>query len=214
MPHYKLTYFNIRARAEPIRIAFAYAGVEYEDIRITKDPAEKEWLPFKKTGKCPFGQIPILEVDGTTLAQARTILRYVAREVGLAPKDSLQLARAEMIIDKLNELENAKVCAILEPDQAKKEQLAKKFHEETLIQGLGELEKLAAANKPNVWFVGDKMSHADIDLFAFLNSYFVGGKLELPSQLQGYTRLSNLYNAVKEEPKIRAWLEKRPPSAI
>ena len=34
MPEYKLTYFNIRARAELARILFALKGVKYEDIRI------------------------------------------------------------------------------------------------------------------------------------------------------------------------------------
>ena len=33
-------------------------------------------------GKFPFRQIPILEVNGKTLAQARAILRYLAREFG------------------------------------------------------------------------------------------------------------------------------------
>ena len=40
MPKYKLTYFPIRGRAESIRILFALAGVEFEDIRV--DP--KEWF--------------------------------------------------------------------------------------------------------------------------------------------------------------------------
>ena len=35
---YKLSYFRSRARAEHARLVFAYAGVDYEDIRI-------DWLP-------------------------------------------------------------------------------------------------------------------------------------------------------------------------
>lgn len=49
MPKYKLTYFDLKARAESIRIAFAYVGVEYEDYRMSWDNKEKEWLPFKKS---------------------------------------------------------------------------------------------------------------------------------------------------------------------
>ena len=39
MSTYKLTYFDIRGKAEIIRLIFAQAGVEYEDIRIGQD----EW---------------------------------------------------------------------------------------------------------------------------------------------------------------------------
>jgi len=34
MSGFKLTYFDVRARAEPIRYLFALAGQEYEDCRV------------------------------------------------------------------------------------------------------------------------------------------------------------------------------------
>lgn len=47
MPQYKLYYFNLRAKAEVIRLIFAEAGVPYEDIRIEKNdwPNIKPSLP-------------------------------------------------------------------------------------------------------------------------------------------------------------------------
>ncbi len=44
MPNYKLTYFNARGRAEPIRLIFAQAQVEYDDNRIE----QPEWPELKK----------------------------------------------------------------------------------------------------------------------------------------------------------------------
>ena len=46
---YKLTYFNLRARAEPTRLVFAYAGVDYEDIRVIYENLAEEWLPMKNS---------------------------------------------------------------------------------------------------------------------------------------------------------------------
>lgn len=40
---YKLIYFNFRARAEPIRLIFAAAGVPYEDFRLDHD----KWDEYK-----------------------------------------------------------------------------------------------------------------------------------------------------------------------
>lgn len=37
MVHYKLTYFNARARAEIIRLIFAVADEKYEDVRLDRE---------------------------------------------------------------------------------------------------------------------------------------------------------------------------------
>ena len=47
MPAFILHYFNIRARAEPVRLAFAAADVKFEDKRYTSE----EWQAFKPS-KC------------------------------------------------------------------------------------------------------------------------------------------------------------------
>jgi hypothetical protein len=45
MPALKLTYFDARGRAETARLVLAYAGVQYEDERLTGGAA----LPIVKT---------------------------------------------------------------------------------------------------------------------------------------------------------------------
>ena len=46
---YTLTYFDLRARAEPTRIVFAYAGVDYEDVRFSWENRAEEWAPLKNS---------------------------------------------------------------------------------------------------------------------------------------------------------------------
>ncbi len=47
MDIYKLTYFNLRGVAEPIRLIFKYANVALEDVQIDC----KKWNDVKK-GEC------------------------------------------------------------------------------------------------------------------------------------------------------------------
>jgi glutathione S-transferase len=98
MPSYKLYYFQLRGRAEAARMAFAYAGVDFEDIRLPG--------PTLMAGRAdgsipaPFNQFPVLEVDGVPIAQSYTILRFVAKLSDLYPKDAIQAAIAESIADQ------------------------------------------------------------------------------------------------------------------
>jgi hypothetical protein len=52
-PKLKLVYFNIKARAEPTRLALHIAGIPFEDVRIEHDA----WPAMKAA--MPFGQIPV-----------------------------------------------------------------------------------------------------------------------------------------------------------
>ncbi|CAD5213124.1 unnamed protein product [Bursaphelenchus okinawaensis] len=91
MPHYKLTYFPVRGLAEPIRLCFHYAGEKFEDYRVPKD-AYGALKPLT-----PYGQLPILEVDGHQLVQSGAILRYVARKFNLIGKNEWETAKADEI---------------------------------------------------------------------------------------------------------------------
>ena len=74
MTQYKLTYFDLRARGEPIRLLFAAAGQEFTDNRVQL----QSWPDLKSS--TPFGQLPFLEIQEngktTTLAQSTTIREF------------------------------------------------------------------------------------------------------------------------------------------
>merc|ERR1712018_677560 len=64
MPKITLHYMDFPFwRAEVARLALHLGKVDFEDHRI-KD--RKAWL---EEGKAPYGQIPVLEVDGKIIAQ-------------------------------------------------------------------------------------------------------------------------------------------------
>ena len=47
MPNYRLTYFNLRARAEPARWIFVYTGQPYVDDRFEGGEKWKDIKPSK-----------------------------------------------------------------------------------------------------------------------------------------------------------------------
>ena len=52
----KVYYFDLFARAEPIRMMLTLAKVPYEDCRMTGQP----WMDLKPT--LEYGQMPVLEL--------------------------------------------------------------------------------------------------------------------------------------------------------
>jgi glutathione S-transferase len=85
MPQLKLSYFDMHGgRGEPARLALAIGGVAFEDHRFTF----AEFADVRKA--TPFGQVPVLYVDGTLVTQSDAILRYAGKLAGLYPTDPLQ----------------------------------------------------------------------------------------------------------------------------
>lgn len=211
MPKYKLTYFPIRGRAESIRILFALAGVEFEDIRV--DP--KEWFTeLKFSGLSPSGNLPVLEVDGAILTQSKVILGYVAKELDLAPEGNFQLAQADMLANVIGDLENMLSAAFNEKDPDRKEKALTTASEEAIPAKCGYFEKFLVANSKHGFLIGDKLTYADIVVFTFLNGYFMKGKAEgIPEQLKEHPTLSAWYELVRTVPKVLQWL-KNPPAGL
>ena len=59
----------------------------------------------------PCGVLPVLEYDGTTIAQSISIARFLAREFNLAGKNRAEEAQADMIVDCVSDVLNSKNCS-------------------------------------------------------------------------------------------------------
>jgi len=202
MSQYKLTYFNLRARAELARLIFAAAGVQYEDIRLER----AQWPELKPT--TPFGQLPLLEVDGVKFCQSTTIGRLLARRFNLAGKTDLDQARADMLIDCYEDTVKPALGFFRETDEGKKAAAKQKFIEEQLPVSLDNLEKLLRENKSGDDFlVGDELTWADLGLLVLIDWLKVFGA---DAEIGKRPKLDALRNRVEAVPKIAEWLAKRP----
>lgn len=51
----------------------------------------------------PFGQMPVLEVDGIRVHQSVAIARYVAKRVGLAGSNDWESLQIDIVVDTFND---------------------------------------------------------------------------------------------------------------
>ncbi|GMR35098.1 hypothetical protein PMAYCL1PPCAC_05293, partial [Pristionchus mayeri] len=100
MPAYKLYYFPVRALGEVLRQVFKLAEVEFEDIRVAGD----QWTEFKD--KTPFGQMPVLEVDGNPLPGSSVSQRFISSSSGLAGKTPFEAAWVDALADQWKDFQN------------------------------------------------------------------------------------------------------------
>ena len=157
MSTYKLHYFNFRGRGESIRLIFVAAGQKFEDVRY--EP--QKWPTHK--AEMPLGQIPVLEFDGVKIPQSMSIARFLGKQFQLAGKDNLEQAKVDAVGDTISDLIVSFVPIRREQDEAKKQELIKKFQAEDLpkhLQNLEVLGKLYGNGGP--FFVGNHLTWVDL----------------------------------------------------
>ena len=66
------------------------------------------WKALKPT--MPWGQLPCLTYNGQKICQSMTICRFLAREIGIAGRNNLEMAQVDEIIDAITDAIDATVC--------------------------------------------------------------------------------------------------------
>ncbi|CAF1246198.1 unnamed protein product [Rotaria sp. Silwood1] len=201
MSTYKLYYFNGRGRGEVARLIFAAAGQKYEDIRYESS----EWPSHKS--EMPLGQMPVLEYNGTKLPQSLSIARFLAKQFQLAGRDNFEQAKVDAVADTIADLLSKYVAVRFEPDEAKKQELTKKFTTEELPKHLQNLEVLGKLyGNGGSFFVANHLTW--VDLFF----YDVGHNiLQLDAKsLDNHPLLKQIRAEVEKQPRIAEYLKNRP----
>ncbi len=157
MTNYKLTYFDFDGgRAEPVRIAFHAAGIEFEDERLS-------FAEFgEMRGNTPFNALPVLEIDGVPVTQSNALSRYIGKMAGLYPEDDLQALYCD---EALGALEDMLHCVVptfgLEGDELKaaREKIVDGWLS-VYVKGLGTL-----LERGGDYFADNRLTMADLKAY-------------------------------------------------
>jgi len=195
----KLYYFNGMGRAEMIRMVLAAAGKKYEDIRLTSE----EWQVKKPS--TPFGQLPMLEIDGKCFSQSKAISIYLAQEFGLYGKNNMDAFTINQVLDLLEDMIQLAIKFFFEKDEAKKTELATAFTEKESVRFFGYFEKMLSESGTG-FFVGSQMTLADIAVYTIHS----GMLKKYMGTLDGAPQVAALVEKVGNDEKIKAWVSSRP----
>ena len=202
LPNIKLTYFNLRARAEPARILLAYAGVSYQDNRLPPPWENIEaWAAQKNS--YPYGCLPMLYWGEEEIAQSVAIARFLATKFGLIGRDNIETAQVDEIICALQDVINAGYAVLHEKDETRKTSLAEKHKDVTIPTVLTNIEK-RLQSRGGQFLVGNALTWADFQTFFFCS------ELRDQEVLKTVPGIADLVSRVGNLPNIKAWLKSRP----
>ncbi len=199
-----LVYFDIDgARGEGARLAMVIGGVPFEDDRVKFTDWES-----RKPGT-PFGALPVLELDGQTVAQSNGINRYVGKLAGLYPNDAWQAALCDEAMDAVEEIATTAWSTMFLPAAGKKAQ------RESLAAGplpypLDRLERRLVAHGGQ-YFADGRLTVADLKVFVWIRHLRSGQLDHVPVDLPDRVapRLVEHYDRIKEHPAIKAYYAER-----
>ena len=204
MSNYKLTYFDIDGgRAEPIRIAFDVAGIDFEDDRIS----------FAEFGEMRqytrFSSVPVLETDGAAVTQSNAIARYVGKMASLYPGDDLQALYCDEAMDAVEDLLHHTVKTFgLQGDELKRARAA-------LVDGwlavyLRGLDELLVRGG-GTYFADKRLTVADLKVFVQTRSLCDGVLDHVPTDIVQRTapRLVEHKERIENDPRVVAYYNAR-----
>ena len=201
----KLMYFDFPFwRAEVSRLALHLGGVPFEDVR----PNRESFMAMKHSGELPYGQLPVLDVDGVRIAQSVSIARFCGQVSGLYPKDNLvDQARVDELLDTCTQLTNILGSSMSIKDAEEKLLARQKLGTKVLPKWLGFLENRINANPTSDYFVGDQLSVADLAIRRILG-WLTGGILDgIPTNLlEAHPQLKAHYHQIGDLEGVRSWM--------
>ena len=185
MSHSRLTYFELRGRAEAIRVLLHATQTEFEDRRVVE---ADEWGALKP--ELPFGGLPIFETGGVLVCESHAILRYLGKTLTPSTRNDLDCSQLDAAHDAI---------ATFQEDLWRFNWVEdyydhlESYAEATLEPRLRMLSTWFCRNRDGSpdWF-GAKFSHVDCVAFSFLDEI----DAFFPGVLAGFEELVALRSRV------------------
>jgi len=221
---YRLTYFDFKGIAEPIRWIFHYTGTPFIDHRIPWDFVA--WFKEEKQKYAnTVGRLPVFYEEGKPeLSQSHVISRYLAKQFGLVGDNDWENARVDEVVSIVYDLVVYwRSNVIFEPD-AERRKIQRPYVDTRFELCYGKWNAMLVESG-GPYIVGKKLTHADFWLASTVSSWdnpmvgdgpIMGPGLPLPSQADLYLNLAAKFPALKAHkervcalPQIKHWMETR-----
>ena len=204
----KIIYFNFPFwRAEIARIPLYISNTKFEDKRITSE----EFSYIKENGKMtdgtiiPFSQLPVLVIDGQSIAQTGAIARICGKISGFYPDSLVEAGKVDQIIDTATDINMLMRPSMREQDPVKKKLMRKELSKNDLPKYFGFLEDLL--REQNIWFSSNKMTIADIAIWRLMGWLKSGVIDDIPQDItDNFNKLNRVYNEVNNNTDIKRWV--------
>ena len=190
----RLTYFRGRGRAETTRWMLAAAGVPFVNIAVD---TPEDLADLRASGKLPFDQLPLLELDGHCLSQSSAMIRDLARRGGLYGANDTDARWCDLVAGVVGDFAETAMQAAFKPTsnvavsdlEARFAKFAPRFEARIEEQGSG-------------FCAAETMTFADVVLSEALSSYLEW----CPEILNATPRLHALYQTVTSHAGIAEYL--------
>lgn len=204
----KIIYFNFPFwRAEVARIPLYISNTKFEDKRITSE----EFSYIKENGKMtdgtiiPFSQLPVLVIDGQSIAQTGAIARICGKISGFYPDSLVEAGKVDQIIDTATDINMLMRPSMREQDPEKKKLMRQELSKNDLPKYFGYLENLL--QDENIWFAENRMTIADIAIWRLMGWLKSGVIDDIPQDItDDFNKLNRVYNEVNNNTDIKRWV--------
>ena len=204
----KLIYFDMPFwRAEIARLCLFISDIEFEDFRITSEDNSylKENGMLSDGTLIPFRQLPVLVIEGESIAQTGAISMICGKIAGMYPTDIIEAGKVDQVIDTVTDINVLINPSMRESDPELKKRMRDDLSSDALPKYFGYLERILEENDSG-WFVGDEITVADIAVWSLLGWIAQGVLDGIPHDLsKPFERLTSLYNAMGRMPKVQEW---------
>ena len=193
-------YFDIRARAEPIRLILEEMGIQYEDQQIT----DEEWSKLRSS--TPFGWLPAYRAGDLEIWQSHAIYRHLARVHDLYGSNEQERIRCDVVEEAFADLNTLIGRAPWRPGFHKTRE---DFIARELSPILDRLERFLWTNAlGSSFWVGSSLTF--VDLIALSHLDCTGSMF--PEAMSGHHTLQEFCDGIARRPRIAAYLrsDRRP----
>jgi glutathione S-transferase len=204
----KIIYFDLPFwRAEISRLPLFIANIKFDDVR----PSDEDWDYAKENGKMkdgtiiPFRELPVLLINGQSIAQTMAIARICGKLGGMYPEDIIEAGKVDQIVVAVENINALLSPSMKESDPTKKKAMRKELTSNELPTYFGYLQDILSANSSD-WFVGENMTIADLAVWSLLGWIASGVIDDISAEvIQPFEGLVKLYNQINKNPRVKEW---------